>query len=92
MLKNIEERTLLKSLKLFRFGSVKNLCKRHSKAIFQHVLAFHARNNYFPFIQVRTFTATRKEAGPFCGSFLRKGEVFAFVGLRQNGFDVISSR
>ena len=25
-----------------------------------------------------------KEAGPFCGSFLRKGEVFAYVGLIQN--------
>jgi len=26
----------------------------------------------------------RKEAGLFCGSFLRKGEVFAYVGLTQN--------
>ena len=32
----------------------------------------------------RSFTATRKEAGLFCGSFLRKGEVFACVGRFQN--------
>jgi hypothetical protein len=29
---------------------------------------------------VRSFAALRKEAGLFCGSFLRKGEVFAYVG------------
>ena len=33
---------------------------------------------------LRSFTAIRKEAGPFCGIFLRKGEVFAFCGLSQN--------
>ena len=33
---------------------------------------------------MRSFTAIRKEAGHFCGSFLRKGEVFAFVGRNQN--------
>ena len=32
----------------------------------------------------RSFTAIRKEAGLFCGSFLRKGEVFVFVGRNQN--------
>jgi len=26
----------------------------------------------------------RKEAGLFCGSFLRKGEVFPYVGLSHN--------
>ena len=30
------------------------------------------------------FTAIRKEARLFCGSFLRKGKVFAYVGLSQN--------
>ena len=29
---------------------------------------------------MRPFTAIREEAGLSCGSFLRKGEVFAFVG------------
>ena len=33
---------------------------------------------------LRSFTAIRKEAGGFCGTFLRKGEVFACVGLSQN--------
>ena len=28
--------------------------------------------------------ALRKEAGLFCGFFLRKGDVFAFVGLNKN--------
>ena len=32
----------------------------------------------------RSFTAIRKEAGLCCGSRLRKGEVFAYVGLPQN--------
>jgi len=32
----------------------------------------------------RSFTAIRKEAGLFCGSFLRKGEVFAYAGRSQN--------
>ena len=31
-----------------------------------------------------SFTAIRKEAGLFCGSFLRKGEVFAYAELSQN--------
>ena len=31
-----------------------------------------------------SFTAIRKEAGVFCGTFLRKGEVFACVVLSQN--------
>ena len=30
-----------------------------------------------------SFAALRKEAGLFCGSLLRKGEVFAYVGLIQ---------
>ena len=29
-------------------------------------------------------TAIRKDAVPCCGSRLRKGEVFAYVGLPQN--------
>jgi hypothetical protein len=33
---------------------------------------------------LRSFTALRKEAGLFCGSFLRKGEVSAYVELIQN--------
>jgi len=32
----------------------------------------------------RSFAAIRKEVGRFCGSFLRNGEVFAYVGLSQN--------
>ena len=32
----------------------------------------------------RSFTALRKDAGLCCGSRLRKGEVFAYVGLPQN--------
>jgi len=32
---------------------------------------------------LRSYTAIRKEAGLFCGSFLRKGLVFACVGLIQ---------
>ena len=32
----------------------------------------------------RSFTAHRKGAGLCCGSRLRKGEVFAYVGLPQN--------
>ena len=31
-----------------------------------------------------SFTVTRKEAGLFCGSFLRKSEAFAFVESIQN--------
>jgi hypothetical protein len=33
---------------------------------------------------LRSFTAIRKEAGLFCGYFLRKGEVFAYVGSIKN--------
>jgi len=33
---------------------------------------------------LRSFAALRKEAGLFCGSSLRKGAVFAYVGLFQN--------
>ena len=33
---------------------------------------------------MRSFAALRKEAGLFCGSLLRKGEVFAYVGRNQN--------
>jgi len=37
----------------------------------------------------RSFAAIRKEAGGFCGSFprnfLRKGELFTFIGRIQNG-------
>ena len=37
---------------------------------------------------MRSFAAIRKEAGLSCGSFLRKGEVFAYVGRIQNLKDV----
>ena len=33
---------------------------------------------------MRSFTDIRKEAGLFCRSFLRKGELFAFDGLSEN--------
>ena len=33
---------------------------------------------------MRSFAAIRKEAGLFCRSFLRKGEVFAYVESLQN--------
>ena len=33
---------------------------------------------------MRSFAAFRKKAGLFCESFLRKDEVFAYVGLIQN--------
>ena len=33
---------------------------------------------------VRSFAAIRKEAWLFCGSFLRKGEVFAYGGFIPN--------
>jgi len=32
----------------------------------------------------RSFAAIRKEAGLFCGSFLRNGEAFAYVGRIQH--------
>jgi hypothetical protein len=32
----------------------------------------------------RSFTAIRKDAGLYCGPRLRKGQVFAYVGLPQN--------
>ena len=32
---------------------------------------------------LRSFISTRKEAGLFCGSFLWKGVVFAYVGSNQ---------
>ena len=32
----------------------------------------------------RSFTAIRKDAGLYCGSRLRKGEVFAYVGRIHN--------
>ena len=32
---------------------------------------------------MRSVSAIRNETGVFCGSFLQKGEVFAFVGLSQ---------
>ena len=37
---------------------------------------------------LRSFTAIRKEAGLFCGSVLRKGLVFACVGLIQTPKDL----
>ena len=40
----------------------------------------------------RSFTAIRKDAGLCCGSRLRKGEVFAYVGLPQNLKDLKKSR
>jgi hypothetical protein len=33
---------------------------------------------------LRSFIALRKDAGLCCGSRLRKGEVFAYVGRNQN--------
>jgi len=39
----------------------------------------------------RSFTAIRKDAGLCCGSRLRKGEMFAYVGLPQNLKDLKSS-
>ena len=33
---------------------------------------------------LRSFAVIRKEAGLFCGSFLRKGKVFAYVGRIQH--------
>jgi len=33
---------------------------------------------------LRSFSAIRQEAGLFCGSFLRKGEVFVYVGRFQD--------
>jgi len=36
--------------------------------------------------------AIRKQAGLFCGSFLRKGEVFAYFGLSKNLKDLKGSR
>ena len=38
----------------------------------------------FPLSPSRSFTAIRKDAGLCCGSRLRKGEVFAYVGRNQN--------
>ena len=35
-------------------------------------------------VSSRSFAAIRKEPGLYCGSRLRKGEVFAYVGLSQN--------
>ena len=37
----------------------------------------------------RERTAIRKDAGLYCGPRLRKGEVFAYVGLPQNLKDLI---
>ena len=37
---------------------------------------------------LHTFTAIRKDAGLYCGSRLRSGEVFAYVGLSQNQKDL----
>ena len=37
---------------------------------------------------MRSFAVLRKEAGLFCGSLLRKGEVFAYVGRNQNLMDL----
>ena len=36
----------------------------------------------------RSFTAIRKDAGLCCGSRLRKGEEFAYVGRNQNREDL----
>ena len=40
----------------------------------------------------RSFTAIRKDAGLCCGSRLRKGEVFAYLGLPQNLKDLKDPR
>ena len=37
---------------------------------------------------LRSFIATRKGVGRFCGSFLRKGEVFAYVRQNQSRKDL----
>ena len=39
----------------------------------------------------RSFTAIRKDAGLHCGSRLRKGEVFAYIGLPHNLKDLKST-
>ena len=55
-----------------------------SKLHYQKVLnpkSFHIRS-------LRAITALRKKAAFFCGSFLRKGEVFACVGLNQHLTDL----
>ena len=39
----------------------------------------------------RSFTAIQKDTGRCCGSRLRKGEVFAYVGLPQNLKDLNNS-
>ena len=41
---------------------------------------------------LRSFTAIRKDAGLYCGSRLRKGEVFAYVGLPHNLKDLKEER
>ena len=41
---------------------------------------------------MRSFTAIRKDAGLYCGSLLRKGEVFTYVGLPQNLKDLKDGR
>ena len=46
----------------------------HRRASHQHCTAGSSRS----------FTAIRKDAGLCCGSRLRKGEVFAYVGRNQN--------
>ena len=40
----------------------------------------------------KALRAIRKGAGLFCGSLLRKGEVFAYVGLIQNLKDLEARR
>ena len=44
----------------------------------------HARSQVEIAGSSRSFTAIRKDAGLYCGSRLRSGEVFAYVGRNQN--------
>ena len=41
---------------------------------------------------VKSFAAIRKDAGLYCGSRLRSGEVLAYVGLSQNLKDLKAVR
>ena len=41
---------------------------------------------------LRSFTAIKKDAGLCCGSRLRKGEVFAYIGRNQNLKDLKAAR
>ena len=46
--------------------------------------AFKPEGPKRPIKSLRSFPAIRQEAIRFCGFFLRKGKVFAYVGINQN--------